>query len=108
MDGTIDGLIERKLQRFAPLERVESLEQRIHDLEEENLQLRRKVVEFDRQVYAVKDLASLLHCDVATVRKNYIKTGKIDARKTTAGYEIAKDEYFRVAEIIRTRSKHYL
>ena len=65
-------------------------------------------VQYEKQIYTTKDLAGLLNNSVDHVRKNFIVTGKVKAEKTIVGYEISKDEFLRVKEIVMTRGKHYL
>ena len=104
----LENEIEKKLTGYVPISDFKNLAARLSRLEEENSRLREGVVDFKKEVFSVKELADVLLLDPATVRKNYISTGKIAATKPGKHWEIRREEYMRVLDVVNTRGTSYL
>lgn len=104
----IENEIEKKLTGYVPISDFNKLTARLSRLEEENNRLKEGVVDFKKEVFTVKELADMLLLDPATVRKNYINTGKIAATKPGKHWEVRREEYLRVLDIVNTRGTSYL
>lgn len=99
-------------------QKVKILEGKVSDQSQEINQLKQKIERiiaeyqqsemYEKQIYTVKDLSELLGVSEDHARKGYIQKNKVKAEKKSAGYEIKREEYKRVQEIINTRGKHYL
>lgn len=104
----LENEIERKLAGYVPVAKFNDLAARLSRLEEENSRLREGVIDFKKEVFTLKELADVLLLDPTTVRKNYIYTGRIRATKLGKQWEVRRDEYMRVLDVVSTRGKSYL
>ena len=96
-------------REFVKQSQFEVLNQRIEELEKSVSALREQEKPPARKIYYVADLAELMLIDANTVRRDYLTPGRISGSKNASGsWEISRDEYERVCEIVSTRSKHHL
>jgi len=104
----LERAIDTKLVGYVPIAAFNDLEGRLSRLEEENKRLKDGVVNYKREIFTIKELADILFIDPATVRKNYIATGKIQATKNGKQWEVGRIEYMRVMDVVKTRGLSYL
>jgi hypothetical protein len=83
------------------VDHLAALEARIIAVEKDNCQPA-------KEIYSVKDLAELLSCDAATVRRTYIGEGRIKASMNNGAYEIGKEEYLRVEDTLFRLGRSYI
>lgn len=100
--SVLDNILDQEFNKCARRDELDALTNRLDQLEKNNKRLQNGIVEFERQIYYIKDLAELLGLESSTIRKNYIQTGKIKATKYARGWEISREEYLRVMHIVKT------
>jgi len=106
----IDNIITEALTDRASVESVMKLAVQINELKEEVRELKDKGQRFEKDYYTLKDLEPILHCQAGTIRKNYIKHGKIKAHipEGQKEYVVTADEYKRVQEVCETKGRRWL
>ena len=106
----LSAAISKFMSSFAGVEQISALQQKIDKLEQRILELESANIKFEKEVYSIKDLQKLMNLGPDAIRNNYIKTGVIKARIPDGckAWEISKDEFFRVAEIVKTFGRHHL
>lgn len=106
--AVLDRALDDRLVSYVKQDQLGDLGGRLDQVEAIAKRLEGEIVSYRREVYTIKDLAKEMSLEVSTVRKNYICTGKIKATKTASGWEISREEYMRVVEVVRTRGLGWL
>lgn len=104
----LDRAIDQRLAGYARQDDVTDCTGRIAWLEEAFRCLQGEQIAFRQEFYTTEEVGLVMGVKAGTVRKNYIKTGRIKASMCNGIWVIPREEYMRVAEIVKTRGVNWL
>ena len=105
------GYLEMELAKKVDFSSFVELKKELNLIKEELQELKKQGINGVQKVlYSIQDLSKIMHLEANTIRKNYIKTGIVDAYipDGSKNYVIEAKEFHRIKDIIGKYGINYL